>query len=119
MNTAVHDALKKEYQNSKGSEFVFTIKGRPITQSYFTTQIWYPLLNRLNIQKRRPYQLRHTAATLWLSAGENPLWIARQLGHQNPRLLFETYTRFVENNQQVNGRKTETLIKSIEVKTCS
>jgi integrase len=34
-------------------------------------------------------QTRHTTATMWLAPGENPEWVARQLGHANVEMLFK------------------------------
>ena len=37
-------------------------------------------------RRRRPYQMRHTAATLWLASGEAPEWIANSSDiQQQPR----------------------------------
>ena len=68
-----------------------------------TYRVWYPLLDRLKLARRRPYNCRHTAATLWLGAGENPEWIARQLGHTTTQMLFRTYSRFVPNLTRRDG----------------
>ena len=53
--------------------------GNPIDAINFNNRIWRPLLRHLGIPMRRPYQLRHTAATLMLASGENPEWVARTL----------------------------------------
>jgi integrase len=77
-----------------------------------TKRVWYPLLRYLSLKKRRPYQTRHTAATLWLAAGENPLWIAQQLGHASPEMLFRVYGRFVPNLTRRDGSAFERLLAS-------
>jgi len=61
---------------------------------------------------RRPYQCRHTAATLWLGAGENPEWIARQLGHTTTEMLFRVYSRYVPNLTRRDGSAFERLLVS-------
>jgi integrase len=60
---------------------------------------------------RRPYQTRHTAATLWLAAGENPEWIARQMGHSTTEMLFRIYSRYVPNLTRQDGSAFESLLK--------
>jgi len=35
------------------------------------------------------YQTRHTFATLMLSAGENPNWVAKIMGHASVEMLFK------------------------------
>jgi len=87
-------------------------KGKPLDHRNVTKRIWYPLLRRLNISKRVPYQTRHTAATLWLASGENPEWISRQLGHANSQMLFKVYARYVPNLTRQDGSAFERLLKT-------
>lgn len=77
--------------------------GKPIDAHNFANRIWYPLLERLGLAKRRPYQTRHTAATLFLAAGESPEWIARVLGHANTEMLFNVYSSYVPNATRQDG----------------
>jgi integrase len=42
----------------------------------------------LKIVKRTFYQTRHPFGTLMLAAGENPEWIARQMGNEDTTMLF-------------------------------
>ena len=64
----------------------------------------------MNLAPRNPYQSRHTAATLWLASGENPQWIARQLGHGSTEMLFKVYARFVPNLTRQDGSAFERLL---------
>ena len=112
MSQPVVDALKAQHQQTgKQSSFVFcNKKGQPIDLYNFTNRVWYPLLRHLDLEKRRPYQTRHTTATLWLGAGENPEWVARQLGHANTEMLFKTYSRYVPNLTRSDGSAMERLL---------
>ena len=93
--------------------WVFTTRdGGPIDGNNFANRIWYPLLRYLELDKRRPYQTRHTAATLMLASGENPEWIAKVLGHANTDMLFRVYSRFVPNLTRQDGRAFAGLINS-------
>jgi integrase len=56
--------------------------------------------------------MRHTCATLWLAAGENPQWIARQLGHTTTEMLFRTYSRYVPNLTRTDGSAFDRLVTS-------
>jgi len=73
-------------------------------------RVWHPLLRFLNLPRRKAYQTRHTAATLWLAAGENPEWIARQLGHSTTEMLFRVYSRYVPNLTRKDGSAFERLL---------
>jgi len=111
MSQLVFDALKDQ-QNATGTKgFVFcTRTGGPLNHNNLTKRVWYPLLRHLGFRKRRPYQTRHTAATLWLAAGENPEWIARQMGHTTTEMLFRVYSRYVPNLTRRDGSAFERLL---------
>ncbi len=77
---------------------------RPVHQELFRMKVWEPLLKRLGIRYRPPYQMRHTFATLAISTGENINWVARMLGHKSPVITLERYNRFVPNLTRLDGR---------------
>jgi len=113
MSDPVFEALQQQFDASSSlSDYVFCNQtGLPIDHNNVTKRIWYPLLKRLGLEKRRPYQSRHTAATLWLASGESPEWIARQMGHSNTQMLFQVYSRFVPNLTRQDGSAFEKLLK--------
>jgi integrase len=91
-------------QRHPTSDYVFCSReGNPIDAHNFANRVWYPLLRYLGIAKRRPYQTRHTTATLMLASGENPEWIAKLMGHANTQMLFTVYSRFVPNLTRQDG----------------
>ena len=112
MNQLVYDALIGQQKLTKNqSEFVFCTKaGTPLNHRNVTKRIWYPLLRYLGLDKRNPYQSRHTAATLWLAAGESPEWIAAQMGHSNTKMLFTVYSRYVPNLTRQDGSALDKLL---------
>jgi integrase len=50
---------------------------------------------KAKVRRRYVYQLRHTFATWALSAGENPAWIAKQMGHKSVQVIFEHYAKWM------------------------
>ncbi len=112
MSQAVFDALKAQEAATRGmNEYVFcTRTGTTLDHKNVTNRVWYPLLRHLNLEKRRPYQCRHTAATLWLASGEAPEWIARQMGHTTTEMLFRVYSRYVPNLTRQDGSAFERLL---------
>lgn len=114
MSEAVFKALKSQYiATGTLSDFVFcNTQGEPVDHNNITKRVWYPLLAKLGIEKRRPYQTRHTTATLWLAAGESPEWIAKQMGHASTEMLFKVYSRFVPNLTRKDGSAFEKLLQN-------
>ncbi len=110
----VYAALREQQARTADQEYVFgTASGTPIDNDNFTNRVWYPLLRHLGLEKRRPYQTRHTCATLWLAAGENPEWVARQLGHVDTTMLFKTYSRFIPNLTRTDGSAFNALVSGV------
>lgn len=56
---------------------------------------WKNGLRRAGIRDRHPYQSRHTYACWSLSAGANPSFIATQMGHEDSRMVYEVYAKWI------------------------
>jgi integrase len=112
MSKPVFDALYAQRELTKEKEgFVFCSRnGLPLDRRNVMNRVWYPALRRLGLKRRKPYQTRHTTATLWLASGENPEWIARQMGHSTTRMLFTVYSRYVPNLTRMDGSAFERLL---------
>lgn len=108
----VYDALLEQKARTYGkSEFVFcNSQGNPMEYRNVNRRVWKPTLALLGLKHRRAYQTRHTAATLWLAAGENPEWIARQMGHSSTEMLFRVYSRYVPDITRQDGSAMDNLL---------
>jgi len=115
MSPPVHQALKAQHEQTGHIDgFVFRNRcGTPLNRNNVMRRIWYPTLRLLCMKKRNPYQTRHTTATLWLAAGENPEWIARQMGHSTTQMLFTVYSRYVPNLTRQDGSAFERLVSEV------
>lgn len=113
MSQMVFDALTEQFKaTGKIGEYVFCNQaGQPINNQNFVNRVWTPLLRHLEFEYRRPYQMRHTAATLWLASGESPEWIAMQMGHSNTEMLFRIYSRFIPNLTRQDGSAIDRLLR--------
>lgn len=109
----VYEALKEQFKaTGKLSKYVFCNReGQPLDHNNVTKRVWYPLLRSLGLKKRRPYQTRHTAATLLLASGENPEWVAHTLGHSSTEMLFKVYSRYIPNLTRRDGSAFERLLQ--------
>lgn len=113
MSQPVYEALKAQREVTGDQEFVFCNRdGNPLCHRNVTRRVWHPTLRLLGIKSRPPYQTRHTAATLWLAAGETPEWIARQMGHTTTEMLFRVYSRYVPNLTRQDGSAMDRLLAS-------
>lgn len=118
MSSMVYEALRDQHQVTSDKPYVFcNSNGQPLSHQTVTNKVWHPLLRHLGFNKRRPYQTRHTAATLWLAAGEAPEWIAKQMGHSTTEMLFKVYSRYVPNLTRQDGSAMERMLEQHSEKT--
>jgi integrase len=71
--------------------------------------MWEPALKRAKVRYRIPYQTRHTYASMMLSAGEHPMWVANQMGHADWGMIRTRYGRWMPDAQPDAGSKAEAL----------
>ncbi|MBI3524661.1 MAG: DUF3596 domain-containing protein [Betaproteobacteria bacterium] len=66
---------------------------------------WVPALRLAGVRYRRQYQTRHTYASMMLTAGESPVWLAQQMGHSDMTMIARTYGRWISDAQPEAGNK--------------
>ena len=64
---------------------------------------WAHILKKAGVRYRNPYQTRHTYASMMLSAGENSLWVATQMGHKDTEMIIKHYGRWIPDKSTVAG----------------
>lgn len=57
--------------------------------------VWTPALKKAGLKYRNPYQTRHTFASTLLSRGDNPLWVAQQMGHKDWGQIRKVYGKWI------------------------
>lgn len=57
------------------------------------------------IKYRGLSQFRHTYASQALTAGANPVWLAKQLGHANTDMIFRHYGTWIKEDAQVDNNQ--------------
>ena len=89
--------LKARYD--KATDKLFT-KGENevITSNYYRKYIYYPILEKLNIARKKPHTTRHTCATLLARAGADTNSIKLILGHTDYAFTADTYTHIDIND---------------------
>lgn len=72
--------------------------------------LWQPLCIRAGVCCRNPYQVRHTHASRRLTVGENPWYVAQQLGHVAVQMAFQTYGKFISTDYKRPRAQTLQLV---------
>ena len=94
------DALKRQkaiYDTVQGEYFFSTQTGDRVDLSNLRQNVWIPSLKKADVRIREMKQTRHSFATNALSYGENPLWIAKVMGHRNADMIIKVYGKFIED----------------------
>jgi len=79
-----------------GHYFFCTTTGARIDINNLRDRVWTPALKRADLEYREMKQTRHSFATIALSCGENPLWIAQVMGHRNTDMIIRVYSKYIE-----------------------
>ncbi|MEO5328090.1 MAG: hypothetical protein H7829_07575 [Magnetococcus sp. THC-1_WYH] len=88
------------------SYFAILRNGLPwIDDNQVRRLVWEPTLKRAGIIYRNLYQTRHTYASMLLSAGENPMWVAQQMGHKDWAMIRQRYGRWIPEIDPGAGQK--------------
>jgi len=83
--------------NRRGSPwFLYSPTGRGIMSLGTLREYWKKSLKLFEIEARPIYATRHTFASLAIAAGEDPLWVARVMGHARPDQLLLRYASYLE-----------------------
>jgi integrase len=84
--------------------------GTPIQPKNLLDRHFRPLLTKAELPSLRLYDLRHTTATLLLSAGENPKVVSERLGHASIVLTLDTYSHVLPTMQESATEKLEKML---------
>lgn len=98
MEEAVYMALKRQRKESafRGKRVFRNPRSQEQLADYQVSERAFTYCQKqAGLRRRNQYQTRHTYASQRLSAGANPAYIARQLGHKGLQTLFRVYARWV------------------------
>jgi integrase len=100
----------KEFKTAPDGRLFRGLHGGPLSESVYDR--WWKLAREKVFTSsqvgsplaRRPYDLRHAAASLWLNAGVPPTEVARRLGH-SVAVLLKVYANCIDGGEDgVNDR---------------
>jgi integrase len=87
-----------------------TRSGNPLDYRTVVRRHFSPLLVEAKLGALRPYDLRHSCATLLLAAGENIKVVSERLGHASATLTLDTYSHVLPDMQQRAAQRMEDLL---------
>jgi integrase len=90
--------------------------GTPLLHGNLLRRHFKPIRDKAGLPSIRLYDLRHTTATLLLSAGENPKIVSERLGHASIVLTLDTYSHVLPSMQKDATNKIEKLMSG-KIKT--
>lgn len=73
---------------------------------------WIRILKAAGVRYRWPYQTRHTYASMMVSAGEHPMWVAKQMGHRDWTMIAKIYAKWMPEADEHAGEKAEAIFGS-------
>lgn len=82
-----------------------TRSGEQFSGSHQIWRVWQAALKRAGVRYRNPYQTRHTYASMMLSAGEHPMWVAKQMGHADWTMIARVYGRWMPSADAEAGTR--------------
>jgi integrase len=100
--------LGSDYQNLD-LVFASTI-GTPVQHRNFDRRHFAVIRRTAELPAIRLYDLRHTTATMLLSAGLNPKVVSERLGHASIVLTLDTYSHVLPTMQKEATSKIEELM---------
>ncbi len=105
---------RKRTHAAGGHVFLNPRTGLPYdNENEFNKQAWTPCLKLLQIRYRRPYNTRHTYATMMLMAGLTPAYCAAQLGH-SVEMFLTTYAKWINGDRNaVEQNQLEKFLRAI------
>jgi integrase len=105
MKESTYQAILRQVKRAfeQGSQTLFFNKqGNRIDARDYNRAVWRPLFEKKEIKESIRYRhcrcSRHTYISLSLAKGENPMFIAKQVGHRDARTIFKHYAAYIKND---------------------
>lgn len=106
------DQRKKAFKAGvKKIDWVFAGKGwkMPLDKNSWRNRVFYAMLEKAKLRKRRPHDMRHTFASLHIQAGESLVYVKEQLGHSSIQITVDTYGHLVPGGNKDAANRLDDL----------
>lgn len=74
--------------------------GQPLRPNNWRPRVFDVAVKRAKLSPLTPHDLRHTAASLFISSGANPWMLAEILGHSDTRMIDRVYGHLFDNDRE-------------------
>ena len=61
-----------------------------------------------------PHGLRRTFASLRVAAGDDPVYVSSQIGHEDPTFTLKVYAQVVKHRERLTAKERDAFEKAIE-----
>jgi integrase len=91
--------------------FIFAAEnGEPLNTRNIDQRHFQKILKAAGLPRMRPYDLRHSHATLLLANGEHPKVVSERLGHASITLTLDTYSHVLPGMQEQATERLDALL---------
>lgn len=112
---ALEDQKKLTFSKDRNSNiFINPLTNEPWDGDQQIRNAWIAILKKANVRYRNPYQTRHTYASMMLSSGETPVWLASQMGHTDITMIHRIYARWIPDALPDAGEKAVKIFGEME-----
>ena len=87
-----------------------TGNGNPLDWKVLVRRHFKRIVQRAGVLPIRPYDLRHTCASLFLAVGENVKVVSERLGHASAALTLDVYSHVLPDMQQQAAERLERIL---------
>ncbi len=95
----------------EGHALVFPSERDALLEDRRVHRVFVRICERAGVPKIRPYDLRHSSASLLLAAGVHPKIAAERLGHSSVNLTLNTYSHVLPGLQRDAAQTLEGLLR--------
>ena len=88
------------FEKNQDDPLFHTVEGTFLRNTNFTRRIFIPALLKSEVKKIRIHDLRHSAASIAISAGATPNMVKEMLGHSDVQLTMRVYAHIFEADRE-------------------
>ena len=80
----------------------FNEEGKPLDQGNVRARVHYKMCEKASLRRVRIHDLRHSYATIRITAGHNIADVSRQLGHASIKITVDTYYHWIDMQDKIS-----------------